>query len=343
MELQNILDEIKANLTGDPQKDGPYLNEQSEKFRNEDFSKELDKELAAIMYDVAENDYRTTLETFLDVENKQVNEKLDYVEKRFRNKNYIKGIEILEEIIRNNCLAWIDTDECTYKSFGTPLEYLLYKNLYEKENNSKKIKPINCNLAKVYYLYSFGLMQKNRYEESLRAMEKAHELNPVDPELYVYYIELCKKIHDNSLLKMCADMLLKCAVTKEQVGLAYFTYSYLYSEIYEYETALALLQMSKIFRDSPLYKTELDYIKQQMHISADPRMYNSNELMNILIAENIQPGPSSAVVHLANSVAKQFEDEGKPEFAKRFFEIVYDLTEDQKTLEHIQEIPKTIK
>ena len=343
MKLEDILNEVRANLTGDPLKDAPYLNEMSAKYKGQEFSEELDREFASIMFETEQKSHQTSVDEFLEVKNQDVNEKLEKAEKRFNNRNFNAGIEILEEIIKNNIFAWHDTDDCTYKCFGTPLEYLLYKNLYEDKNNAKEIKPVNCNLSKVYWMYAHGLTKKNRYGEALKAIERAQELNPVDPELYIQYIELAKQTSDTELLKKCAEMLLKCAITKQQVGHAYFTYSFYFSEIRQFDKALALLQMSKIFRESDLYETELEYITQQMGLGHAPAMFNTNELMNILITENIQPGPSAAVVHIANTVAKQFEDEGELLFAKRFYEIVFELTEDEKTGEHIKEIAKKIK
>lgn len=343
MELENILNEIKSNLTGDPLKDAPYLNEQSAKYKDKEFSQELDREFAKIMFETEEKNYRTTLENFLNNENKKINQQLEEVEKRFNNRNFTTGLKILEEIIKNNLFAWSDTDDITYKCFGTPLEYLLYKNLFEDKNNAKEIKPVNCNLAKVYTMYCHGLTKKQRYGEALKAIERAQELNPVDPEVYIHYAELAKMIKDQNLLMMSAEMLLKCAVSKKQVGQAYFIYSFCFSEMRQFDKALALLQMSKIFRESPLYETELEYITQQMGLGREPKMFTTNELMNILIAENIQPGPSAAVVHIANTVAKQLEEEKEFKHAKYFYEIVYELTEDEKTLDHIKEITKSIK
>ena len=343
MELENILNEIKANLTGDPLKDAPYLNEQSAKYKGEEFSEELDRAFAEIMFETEERNYRTTLEAFLENENKKIDEQLQEAEKRFNNRNYDAGMKILGEIIKNNMLSWNDTDEVTYKCFGTPLEYLLYKNLYEDRENAKVIKPVGGNLAKVYIMYCHGLTKKQRFVEAIGAIERARQLNPVDPEVYIQYAETAKLIKDTETLEMCAKELLKCAISKKQVGQAYFTYSFYFSEMRMFDKALALLQMSKIFRDSPLYETELEYITQQMGLGHEPQMFTTNELMHILINENIQPGPSAAVVHIANTVAKQFEDENKPEYAKYFYEIVYELTEDEKTGEHIKEITKSIK
>lgn len=343
MELKDILDEVKSNLTGDPLKDGPYLKEQSEKYQGTEFSEQLDREFSEIILKITEKDYKTNLYSFLDQENVKINDQLENVEKRFKNLNFNGGIKILEEIIKNNIFAWLDTDEVTYKCFGTPLEYLLYKNLFEDKNNSKEIKPVNCNLAKVYWMYCFGLTKKERYDEALKAIERAKELNPVDPEVYIQYSELAKLLRNTDDLKMCSDMLLKCAVTKNQVGSAYFNYSYYFSEIHQYDKALALLQMSHIFKESELYATELEYISKCMGLGSLPKMYNTDQLMNILLSENIQPGPSAAVVHIANSLAKDFEKNLELKYAKYFFDIVYELTEDEPTLKHIQELSKNIK
>ena len=343
MELKDILDEVKANITGDPQKDGPYLKEQSEKYKDMEFSEELDREFSEIIFNITEKEYRTQLNDFLDQENSKINEQLANVEKRFSNLNFNGGIKILEEIIKNNILAWNDTDDVTYKCFGTPLEYLLYKNLFEDKNNAKEIKPVNCNLAKVYYMYCFGLRRKKRYNEAQKAIERAKELNPVDPEVYIQYSELAKETKNTEALKMCSDMLLKCAVTKAQVGSAYFNYSFYYSELHQYDRAVALLQMSHIFKESELYATELEYISKCMGLGSVPPMYNTKELMNILIAENIQPGPSAAVVHISNVLAKEFESDHELKYAKYFYDIVCELTEDEKTMEHVEELTKKSK
>ena len=204
MDIQNILNEITANLIGDPEKDGPYLKEQSEKYSNTEFSQELDREFARIIFEISEKNYKETLDNFLDVENKKISEQLENAEKRFNNRNFNGGLKILEEIIKNNIFAWNDTSEVTYKCFGTPLEYMLYKTIFEDPENAKTIKPVNCDLAKVYWMYCHGLTKAERYDEAYKAIERARELNPCDPEVYVHYAELAKFSKNPDALKMSA-------------------------------------------------------------------------------------------------------------------------------------------
>ena len=186
------------------------------------------------------------------------------------------------------------------------------------------------------------MTKAERYDEAFKAIERARELNPCDPEVYVHYAELAKFSKNPDALKMSAEMLLKVAVSKVQVGRAYFNYSFYYSEMQQYDKALALLQMNKIFAKSDLFESELEFIASKMNSGYTPKMYTTDELMNILIAEGIQAGPSANVVAIANRIAGEFETNLELKYAKYFYEIVYELTEDVKTYEHLEELSKSI-
>lgn len=340
MNINEIIEEIKLNLTGDPQKDGPFLKEQSEKYKDTDISEELDREFAKIIYEITKKEYEGQLNAFLEAENQKVPEKLAMAQKRYDNLNFNGGMKIVEEIINNNIAAWNDTSEVTYKCFGTPLERMLYLGLYEPD---KKILPVNCNLAGAYRLYCFGLMQKKKYQDAFFAIERALELNPVDPEVNEVYIELMKQINDMPRLKEACKRLLGCAVTKKQISNAYFGLSYYYSEERQYEKAMALLQMCRIFHKHELYESELKYISDKLGLGSVPQRKNPQELMEILNKEKIQPGPSSNVIQTAYFLAKRAEEQLDFQLAKYYYEIVWELTEDEDVSDRIQEISNTLK
>jgi len=340
MNTSEIIAEIEKSLTGDPRKDGPFLKDQAEKYKNSENSTEINRELARLLYEISKKDYESSLYNYLDSENQKVNEQIENARKRFDNRNYSGGIKILEEIIRNNLPAWNDTSEFTYKSFGTPLEYLLYTKLYEPE---KEVKSVNCNLAGVYWMYCHGLMKKGRYDEALAAIERAAELNPVDPDVYLQYAELMKLRKNPESIKFACDKLLQCAVTKEQIGRAYFNYSYYFSEINDPIKAAALLEMCGIFYKPDLYESELQYISNCLGMGSLPPKHTSSELMSLMTEEKIQPGPSVNVIQAAYFLAKRSEEQLEFKNAKYYYEIVWELTEDDNINDHIQELTSTIK
>lgn len=341
MDTKSIIEDIKNQMTGDPQKDGPFLKSQSEKYQNDENSDEINRELAKLMYECTYNDVTSSVSAHLAKENPKVNEQLKRVRKRFSNLNYGGGIEILREIIKNNLFAWEDTDEITYKSFGTPLEHALYMQVYQPE---KEVRSVSCSLSEVYALYGLGLIQRKKYTESIEAFKKAVDLNPTDAETYVMYCELLKKIKQLDELKIAADKIMQFAVTKEQLGKGYFNYSYYYSEKKDFEKAAAMLEMSRIFyNDEELIENEMKYISNCMGMGSAPPAHSPAQLMEILRKEGLQPGPSILVVNTAYALSKHAQQELNYELAKYYLETVWELTEDDEVKDDIAELERAIR
>ena len=97
MNVNEILDDLKSKLTGDPMKDGPFLRSQSEKYREHEDYQQLNRELAKLLFQISYDDYYNNLSAYLSQENKDVDKALENVRKRYKNLNYTAGINILEE------------------------------------------------------------------------------------------------------------------------------------------------------------------------------------------------------------------------------------------------------
>lgn len=341
MDTASIIKEIKNSMTGDPQKDGPFLKTQSEKYKDDENSAEINRELAKLLYQCSREDLQKTIDNFLASENPKVNESLNEVRKRYENLNYDKGLEILREIIRNNLFAWEEDEDKIYKSFGTPIEHALYMQIY---NPDKQVLPVTCDMSEVYSLYGLGLLYKKRYTEALEAFKKSLDFNPVDPEIYLNYCELLKQIKQPDELKGAVDKMMLCAVTKEQLGKGYFNYSYYFSEKKDYDKAAAMIEMSKIFyNNKKLLDNEMKYISGCMGIGALPPRHTKEQLLEIMKYESIPAGPSELVINTAYLLAKRSHQQLDYVMAKYYYETVWELTENDDVKEIIDEINRTLR
>lgn len=341
MDTRTIIEEIKKQMTGDPQKDGPFLKDQSEKYKNEENSDEINRELAKLMYECTFNDVAGSVNEYLANNNPSVAEKLNSVRKRYANLNFKGGIDILRGIIKDNLFAWADTDEITYKSFGTPVEHSLYMQVFQPE---KQVRPISCHLSEVYSLYGSGLFKKQKYTEAIDAFKKAIDLNPTDAEIYVQYCELLKEIKQIDELRINTDKIMQFAVTKEQLGKGYFNYSFYFSEKKDFNKAYAMIEMSRIFLggENPAIQRETAYIADCIGLGSTPPAHNQQQLMAIMEAEGIQPGPSALVVNTAYFLAKHSQQQLEYEMAKYYYEVVWELTENDEIADMIAEIDRTM-
>ncbi|MCI8776826.1 MAG: hypothetical protein HFK00_05475 [Oscillospiraceae bacterium] len=338
MNVNEILDDLKSKLTGDPVKDGPFLRSQSEKYREHEDYQQLNRELAKLLFQISYDDYYSNLSAYLSQENKDVDKALENVRKRYKNLNYTAGINILEEIVKNNMLSWLETDEVTYKSFGTPLDYAVYVQLY---NPNKEIRAVNCNLSDVYYLYGVGLSKKEKFAEAKKALETALEFNPVDAEIILEYLELLKSIKSFESFPEYCTKALKCAVNKIQLGKGYFNYAFYFAEKKEFDKAAKMLEMSRIFYNDDIIESELEYISRSM--GGKPPVHSASELSSFLEAESIQPGPSAVVVQSAYQLAQEASRNLDYKLSKFYYEIVLELTESDEIRDTIEELEQTIR
>lgn len=339
MNVENLIQDIKTKLSGDPQKDGPFLKDQSEKYKDDENSQEINRELAKLLYESSYKNLSKTVQEQLKDQNPEVDKKLENVLKRYKNLNYNGGIKILEEIIDDNLLAWKDQEDITYKSFGTPLEHALYLQIYQPV---KEVRHISCNLSEVYSLYGQGLAKKERYSEAIEAFIKAIQYNPTDAEIYINYAELLKTIVQPDELRLITERIMCCAVTKEQLGKGYFNYSFYFCEKNDFDKAAAMLEMSRIFLgDNKHIDDEYEYIANRM--GKTPPEHTQQQLMDIMNAEQIQPGPPALVVATANFLAKHAKQELDYELALFYYETVWELTELDDVKEQIEELETILK
>lgn len=337
MNSKEILDDISKHLTGDPEKDGPFLKEQSEKYKEHEENEAINRGLAKMLYEIVSDDYFTNLHTYLENENKNVAEQLENVLELYQKHSYSAGISVLEEIIKNNILAWRDTEEYTYKSFGSPLEYSVYLKL---SGDEKEIRSVNCDMSEVYRLYGFGLIEQNKINEARDALEQSVKFNPVNPNALFEYSEILKLRNNMKKLREVTDWILKCAVTKDQLSAAYRNYAYYFVEQHDYKNAFAMVEMSRIFGDSKSADSEYEYVIRTLGMK--PKTHTNQELMDIMLKENIQPGPSSIVVELAYMFGKNSEQNLDYKLAIYFYKVVYELLEEPQMAQHISELEQTV-
>lgn len=338
MNINEILDDIKSKLTGDPQKDGPFLKSQSEKYREHDDYARLNRELGKLLFKISYDDYYSNMSAYLEQENAGSEESLENVRKRYEHRNYNAGMEILEKIIKDNALSWIDTEDVTYKSFGTPVEHAVY---IRTCNPDKEIRSVSCDLGEVYYLYGMGLARKQRFGEAKNALETAMRFNPTDADIILEYLELMKSMNSYGEYRKYCDKGLICAVTKVQIGMLYFNYAFYFAEMNEYDKAGKMLEMSRIFYDNELVESEEDFLA---HITGRrPARHTAKELEEFLESERIQPGPSYVVIDSAYKLAQDAARKLDYKLAKYLYEVVLELTESGEVRDMVEDLGRTIR
>ena len=98
-ELDKILSDIKSGLTGNAEKDMAFLNEQSNKYKDHKFGKEILRACGRLMYDVMPDDMRKKLEKITDEHFSRIDDSLNQAEQFLFKKDYNKALKLIEDLI----------------------------------------------------------------------------------------------------------------------------------------------------------------------------------------------------------------------------------------------------
>ena len=89
-EFDKIMSEINSGLTGEPEKDLAFLNEQSEKYKKHKYSKEILRECGRLMYDVMPEDVRKKLDKVANDHFSRIDDSLSQAEQFLFKKDFDK-------------------------------------------------------------------------------------------------------------------------------------------------------------------------------------------------------------------------------------------------------------
>jgi tetratricopeptide (TPR) repeat protein len=172
-------------------------------------------------------------------------------------------------------------------------------------------------------------MKKPR--EAKTALAKALLWNPTGLISMFEYMEALKQLNDYETYGHLARMSFRYAFRKGQFARCLRNMGFYLIEIDDYASAAVCFQESLQWEDAGTAKSELDYIR---HVTGDPIPEVTEELKEEVSDEyNISFTPNKQVTGLAYQMAKNNYNDGDYKASRYFFEILYELTNDEEILD----------
>ena len=127
-ELDKILSDIKSGLTGNAEKDMAFLNEQSNKYKDHKFGKEILRACGRLMYDVMPDDMRKKLEKITDEHFSRIDDSLNQAEQFLFKKDYNKALKLIEDLIfeLDDNQQYRDDEASEYYNFEEFFEEIIF-------------------------------------------------------------------------------------------------------------------------------------------------------------------------------------------------------------------------
>ncbi len=338
-EFDKIMSEINSGLTGEPEKDLAFLNEQSEKYKNHKYSKEILRACGRLMYDVMPDDVRKKLEKLTNDYSARIDDSLNQAEQLIFKKDFDKALKVIEDLIfeLDENQPYRDDEVSEYYNFEEYFEEVLFKEL---NNPEKEIRRVSVPYTRIFNMYGYILYELDKFEEAKKCLEIGLGWNPVSFKLMAEYCEILKIKDDmENFFKLTLNAF-KIAFRPQNVARCFRNLGYYFAgkELYS-EAKVAYIMSLQFERDSEQALKELYYVDEKTnHQLEKPPI----EKVKVYSEEYGFPiGADLDVLNLAFEKGKEGLEKRNPGLARYFFTILYDLTNDPDIKAALDKLPES--
>lgn len=334
---EEIINEIKSNLGENKDLNKKYLSSQMDVYKNHPNNKEILNEISSMMWDCLSEFEKEEYNQI--IENKtQLRDILNEVAYEIENGKSKVALEKLDKFINKYQSPFENDDDAEYHFFTNTLEELIFMRYIGSKNEIKYI-PTNQPVLDLYYIYGFLLLEDKQFEKSEKYLKKAIKINPVSSRVILELSEIYK-IHTYTYNKyyMFVSDALKYAYYPQDIARCYRQLGFYYIEENQMEIALALFIYSMEYELSPQAYSEINYIQSK---NSELKL-KLDECINIIKNKNIQLGVNPFVLDTLYELADEYEKNRLYSQSIYYYEIIYDLTNDENILEKIKNITSKI-
>jgi len=338
MTFEEIMAEIKGELTGDVKSDVTYLMEVTKQYMDHELSSEIAKACGILIMEIVPKELKGKVDEILKEDKLGVAEAIEEAEANLDLGKYNVALEILAEMIAK--VEAVDlyktNDLFEYRNFTTAFEEISYRFIYKPK---KKLKAAPEPFASLYYLYGNILVEIKRYSEAQEAFEKAMYWNPTNAEIAFEYAETFKIQNKLEDFISITRHLFKTAYRPVQIAHAYRNFGFYFIEKELWPVAIGCLKLSMEFeRENKAAQAELDYIDSK--IDDDIEEPSLEKLKYYAEKYDFPTWASNEVISLAVSYGKQALEDKQYPAARYFLEIAYGLVPNDEIKELLAKIPE---
>ncbi len=318
-----IIEEIKANLSNDAEKDFPYLLKIAEQYKDE---RAVLEEIGNIMFSHIGQQYEKDMAKVIE-EDLKMPQAYRKVAELMEKKQHKEAAAVMEELIdKVERLNWfLENDENVYFNFSEPFEEDMYR--YFKQDKRTIRVPL-IDMANMYLAYGSILVELKKYSRAATVLEKALAFNPVSTAAGFEYLEALKGNGEyEEYYEKCMEIHRYC-FRRSDVARNLRNLGYYFTRQQEYSVACScyMVSMAVLNQRHPIAMQELKNIERK-GFSEAPDMDQSYQILEEL---GLPYGPNEETASLAYSGYRHFIDQNMPEPAKYYLSIACNLTEDEQ-------------
>ncbi len=340
MTVDELMNQIKKEMTGDLAKDLEHLSERASALRKEENAQELLEAIAEYAYEMMPEEQREQFTEQTFVRGKRMD--LAFAEAlQLVNEKNMQGAEEILSDISDKIAAYYENAKPRLFSFRNPFEYHMYRYFYPNDTDFDRA-PFD--FAHYLQLYGYVLLDNKKFSEADAALERAIRFNPVSADVRFEMAELCKIQRNRKKLLAINQETLRLCTTADRIARVLANmgfYCYYVGDFYE---AAVFYFDSLRFQNSGAVEYELQDVLRHMKTYGQKfTPPTKGQTIDVYEKYGLQPPPNSDLVNLAVTLANSAQEYGKPELQGLFTRVAFDLTNDPHFKEELERIDRQIQ
>ncbi len=337
--VNEIIEEIKKNLTGDAAADATYLNTEAMKYRSHENAEEILKALSDIAFDILPEDKKQYLRETMLIGDKRIDQVFHEANELFKEHKLEESAELMKKIEEKaDAFRKVPGNQNLF-SFRNRFDEHLYREIFNPENEFGKTPFDLC-----MYLTAYGyiLVEMGKGREAVPVLEKAIEFNPVNIGPRFELTETYKMLHEPAKQLYTIRDTLTIASDPREIARCYCDLGYYCIEIKDYDSAVAFYYTSLLYAPNDHVAGEIQHIAMLKGKQVDPP--KKQDIEKAFSKYKIKEGPNPVVVNLAYSLGEYcVEHNAHPQESLYYYSIVYNLTRDEKIKEKLDKLVEQAK
>lgn len=340
-DFDSIMREITGGLSGDPQKDMAYLEEQMQNYKEHELSKEIIRACGRLIYELIPDDKKEELAKAINNDASGTEAALEEVRFNIYKKDFDKALRIMEALVTKveELNAFQDDQVSEYHVFDEFFEEVLYQ---YRAKPDKDIRRAQIPYTEIYMLYGSLLVELKRIPEAQEALRKGLRWNPVSFRITSEYIETYKMTGELEQFFNLTKDAFKIAFRSVDVARCYRNLGFYFVEKKLWSEAIASYLLSLQFdHESKQAQSELYYINSSNDGKIpEPSIEQAKEYAETY---GFPMGADDDILGLSVSYGRHFLEQNAPDAARYFLSIAYDLTDNEEIGKMLESLPGSMK
>lgn len=332
--VDNIIEEIKSNLTGDIVKDATYLQEQAAKYQDHENAEEILHKISDMTFDLMPEDKKQYLKEVMFIGDKRLDQVFNDANNLFKERKLEESAELMSKIEEKVDLYYRNLENKNSYAFRNRFDEYLFRELYKPKDVFSRTPYDICT-----YLTAYGyiLVEMNKGKEAIPVLEKAIRSNPVNIGPRFELCEVYKMLKEPAKQLYTIKETLPIASSPEELARCYCNLGYYCIEIKDYDSAVAFYYTSMLYYPNPNVTGEIQHIAMLKGKQVDPP--KKGDIEKAFEKYKLQEGANPVVVNMAYSLGEYcVEHNAHPQESLFYYSIAYNLTRDEKIKEKLDKL-----